>query len=68
LSGIDRKKLGELWNQKTNGKTDHRKELKDLFRSAASGKYEWIPTDLMLEVIDRDMDANKAAGSSISPS
>jgi hypothetical protein len=58
LSGIDRKKLGELWNQKTNGKTDHRKELKDLFRSAASGKHEWIPTDLMLEVIDRDMDAN----------
>ncbi len=57
LSGISRVKLGELWNLRTNGKLEHRKELKDLFRSAASGKHEWIPTDLMLEVIDRDMAA-----------
>jgi hypothetical protein len=55
IAGIDRKKLGELWNQKTGGKTEHRKEIKDLFRGAASGKHEWIPTDLMLEIIDRDM-------------
>jgi Domain of unknown function (DUF4157) len=59
LSGIDRKKLGELWNQKTNGKLDHRAELKNMFRKVVSGNHEWIPTDLMLEVIDRDMEANK---------
>ncbi len=59
LSGIDRKKLGELWNQKTNGKLDHRAELKNMFRRVLSGNHEWIPTDLMLEVIDRDMEASK---------
>jgi hypothetical protein len=59
LSGIDRKKLGELWDQKTNGKSEHRDALKNMFRAAMPGHHEWIPSNYMLEVIDRDMDANK---------
>jgi Domain of unknown function (DUF4157) len=59
LSGIDRKKLGELWNLKTGGKVEHREALKNLFRAAMPGHHEWIPSNLMLEVVDRDMDANK---------
>jgi hypothetical protein len=68
IAGIDRKKLGELWNQKTGGKTQpngtitggivkHREALKDLFRAAMPDHHEWIPSNMMLEVIDRDMDA-----------
>jgi hypothetical protein len=59
LGGIDRKKLGELWNQQTNGKALHREELKNLFRAVMPGHHEWIPSNYMLEVIDRDMDAGK---------
>jgi hypothetical protein len=59
LGGIDRKKLGELWDQKTGGTVKHREALKDLFRAAMPERHEWIPSNLMLEVIDRDMDAHK---------
>jgi hypothetical protein len=57
--GIDHTQLKKLWSQQTGNKLQHRETLKTMFRNAMPGKHEWIPSDMMLAVIERDMDADK---------
>lgn len=48
IMGIDRQELENLWQ-----KQDNKDWLKDKFRSANSGKHEWIPTNMIMQVINR---------------
>jgi hypothetical protein len=48
VMGIDRNELEKLWK-----KQDNKDWLKDKFRSANSGKHEWIPTNMIMSVINR---------------
>jgi hypothetical protein len=49
IAGINRAKLEKVWSENQTIKD----WLKDKFRDAAPGNHEWIPSNLMLDVINR---------------
>ncbi|MBX8464746.1 hypothetical protein [Deinococcus sp. RIT780] len=59
VGGIDQKTFTVLWNRKTGGKFNHRDRIIDMFRAAMPGRHEWIPSDLIEEVVARDLTARQ---------
>jgi len=50
--GVTRGRLKELWNEEGPGQNPHRKFLKDEFRRIDADKHEWIPTNMIIDVLE----------------
>lgn len=57
--GIDRAQFAALWDRTTAGKAKHRLLIKTRFRQAMPGHHEWLPCDLILEVIEREFQSRQ---------
>nr|WP_260611763.1 hypothetical protein [Streptomyces sp. WAC04770] len=55
--------LKRLWDEPGPGDNPHRKWLKGEFRALKVGHHEWIPTNLMIDILEADM-ARGSAGRS----
>lgn len=47
--------LKRLWDEPGPGENPHRKWLKGEFRALEDGHHEWIPTNLMIKILEADM-------------
>ncbi|MDR6330963.1 DUF4157 domain-containing protein [Deinococcus soli (ex Cha et al. 2016)] len=59
VGSINKAQLAALWDRRTGGQVRHRETLIRLFRAALSEHHEWIPSDLMLDVVERDFDLHQ---------
>ncbi|WP_155300790.1 eCIS core domain-containing protein [Deinococcus kurensis] len=57
--GVDRAQFTALWGRTTAGKAEHRRLIKERFREAMPGHHEWIPCDLILEVVEREFQSRQ---------
>ncbi|MFD3486836.1 hypothetical protein [Streptomyces sp. NPDC058665] len=55
--------LKRLWDEPGLGENPHRKWLKGEFRSLKDGHHEWIPTNLMIRILEADMKQGSAENS-----
>ncbi|THF68868.1 DUF4157 domain-containing protein [Deinococcus sp. Arct2-2] len=59
VGGLNRAKFAALWTRTTAGSTEHRREVIERFRAAMPGHHEWIPCDLILEVVEKEFRAQQ---------
>ncbi|MDT0319361.1 phage tail protein [Streptomyces millisiae] len=54
--GVSWGRLQQLWNEKGAGENPHRKFLKGEFRRLQPGHHEWVPTDMMIRMVETAID------------
>lgn len=59
VQGIDKQAFSALWSRRTAGTFAHRERIISLFRAAMPGHHEWLPSDLIEEVVTRDLNAHQ---------
>ncbi|MEW2065926.1 hypothetical protein [Streptomyces sp. NPDC007346] len=57
--GVTITDLKRLWDEPGPGENPHRKWLKGEFRNLQDGHHEWIPTNLMINILEADMSRGK---------